>query len=320
MGVFNSPQNQDNKGDKGDTGAIGPKGDKGIGFTLTQDGHYDLGNNKKLINVDEGTDDNDCVTKKQLDLKLDRATFVISNSLPGVPVLDGISIALIPALSVLTSDTNDRVSRWVDPVNNISFTQTDNSKKPLLLRDSNKKRFFLRFDGTDDYLRINSFDVSKVAGPNGNTCTVIMVVNTKQVKKQSQFQWGQANIRFGVHFPWNNGTVWVDFGTLSSGRLTALSLSDLTGNIEVWTIRVNGQNMELFRGISSMTPVGTETISATLSGNPQKMFVGCQVDNDDGTAVNFSEMDLYAFSVWQKSLSNDELKNMFRFLEDYFDL
>ena len=76
-----------------------------IAKTLLRDGSHSMsGNlnigNNKITNCQEGTSDDDCVTKKQLDLKLDRATFIISNSLPGVPVLDKISIALIPALSM----------------------------------------------------------------------------------------------------------------------------------------------------------------------------------------------------------------------------
>ena len=183
-----------------------------------------------------------------------------------MPVLDKISIALIPSLSVITADTNDRVSSWFDPINNIYFTQTDNDKKPLLLRNSVKKRFFLRFDGTDDFLQKASFDVSNIAGNNGDTCTVIIICNTKQTKSQSQFQYGrQNNNRFGVHLPWSDSNIFVDFGNIDNGRLHISSLTNLTGNIEVWTIRVTESLMELFRGVSSMNPVQTANISSSLS-------------------------------------------------------
>ena len=111
-------------------------------LSVNDDGHIET--DKNLV-VKAATEDNHVVIKKQLDLKLDRSTFIISNSLPGIPVLDKISIALIPALSVVTADSNDRVSSWIDPVNNIDFSQQTNSKKPLLLRDSLKKLFFHTF-------------------------------------------------------------------------------------------------------------------------------------------------------------------------------
>ena len=285
-------------------------------FLLNDDGHVETDKN---IIAKAGTEDNHVVIKKQLDLKLDRSTFIISNSLPGLPVLDKISIALIPALSVITADSNDRVSSWIDPVNNIDFSKSTNSKKPLFLRDSSKKLFFVRFDGSDDYLERNSFDVSEIAGESGNTCTVILVVNTKAITDQSQFQWGRGAVRFGMHIPWGDGTVYIDFGSTSNGRLNIPSLLDLSGNIEVWTIRVNGTNLELFRGVTSISAIKIETISATLKGSAQEIFIGCQV-HTDGTAINFCEMDLYAFAVWAKSLSDDELKNMFRFIQNHFDL
>ena len=42
------------------------QGAPGVGFNLTADGNYDMVS-KKLTNVEDGTDSNDAVTKKQLD-------------------------------------------------------------------------------------------------------------------------------------------------------------------------------------------------------------------------------------------------------------
>ena len=291
--------------------------------------------NRKIINLKDITNNTSIQSavnlkyvNQKLDLKLDKSTFSVANSLPGVPVLDKISIALIPSLSVITADTNDRVSSWFDPINNINFTQNDNDKKPLIKRNSVKKRFFLRFDGTDDLLRKDSFNVRDIAGNNGDTCTVIIICNTKQTKSQSQFQYGRDNNnRFGVHLPWSDSNIYVDFGNVDNGRLLTSSLTNLIGNIEVWTIRVTESLMELFRGVSSINPVQTANITANLSsvqigGNVssnQELFIGCQV-HTNGSATNFCEMDLYGLAMWSKSLNNDELRNMHRFLEDYFDL
>ena len=58
-------------------------------FSINDDNHLETSTN--LI-VKAATNDNHVVIKKQLDLKLDRSTFIISNSLPGLPVLDKISM------------------------------------------------------------------------------------------------------------------------------------------------------------------------------------------------------------------------------------
>ena len=65
------------KGDKGD------KGDPGNGYNLTSDGNYDI-QNKKLINVGQGTNNNDVVTKSQLDTK----TNLLQGASPGTVVND----------------------------------------------------------------------------------------------------------------------------------------------------------------------------------------------------------------------------------------
>lgn len=295
------------------------RGLPGIGFSLTADNHYNI-NNKKLVNCADGVTDNDCVNKKQLDLKLDKSVFIIKNSIPGIPVLDKISVALIPSLSLLSTDSNDRVSSWFDPVNNISYIQTDNNKKPLLKRDSIKKLFYLEFDGFDDYLIKTNYNVSKLAGANGNTCTVIIIINTKSVKRQSPFQWGTGSVRFGLHIPWIDDNIYIDFGDINNGRLTVSSnaVSNITGNIEVWTIRVDVNNMELFRGTASINPIETESITETLSGSNKDMTIGSQ--NSGGVGFNFCECDIYGLLIWGKSLSNDELKNMFRFIQDYYNI
>lgn len=47
----------------------GDKADPGVGFKLTDDSDYDI-QNKRLVNVKQGTDDDDVVVKTQLDKNL----------------------------------------------------------------------------------------------------------------------------------------------------------------------------------------------------------------------------------------------------------
>ena len=50
-------------------GPPGPQGLQGIGFKLDSDNNYDM-ENKKLVNVKQGTNNNDVVTKSQLDSEI----------------------------------------------------------------------------------------------------------------------------------------------------------------------------------------------------------------------------------------------------------
>ena len=61
MGVFDSSIHQENTIDK-----QGPIGPRGIGYKLNSNGNYDI-ENKKLVNVNDGSHYNDSVNKKQME-------------------------------------------------------------------------------------------------------------------------------------------------------------------------------------------------------------------------------------------------------------
>ena len=58
------------RGPRGFPGPNGDKGDPGDGYKLTSDGNYDI-ENKKLVNVNPGTNAKDVINKSQLDTKTD---------------------------------------------------------------------------------------------------------------------------------------------------------------------------------------------------------------------------------------------------------
>ena len=65
MGIFNGETTSTTG--SGSIGQQGPQGPPGVGFILTDNGDYNL-QNKKMVNVKQGTDPNDAVTKSQIQL------------------------------------------------------------------------------------------------------------------------------------------------------------------------------------------------------------------------------------------------------------
>ena len=65
MGIFNEQPSSTS------TTSSGVQGLQGLGFKLNSDGDYDM-ENKKLVNVKQGTNNNDVVTKSQLDSEIAR--------------------------------------------------------------------------------------------------------------------------------------------------------------------------------------------------------------------------------------------------------
>ena len=65
MGIFNDETTSTTG--SGSIGQQGPQGPPGVGFILTDNGDYNL-QNKKMVNVEQGTDPDDAVTKSQIQL------------------------------------------------------------------------------------------------------------------------------------------------------------------------------------------------------------------------------------------------------------
>ena len=65
MGIFNDETTSTTG--SGSIGQQGPQGPPGVGFILTDNGDYNL-QNKKMVNVKQGTNPNDAVTKSQIQL------------------------------------------------------------------------------------------------------------------------------------------------------------------------------------------------------------------------------------------------------------
>ena len=69
MGIFNqqAASTSDTTSSSGVQGPPGPPGAQGVGFKLDANNDYDM-QNKKLVNVKQGTNNNDVVTKSQIQL------------------------------------------------------------------------------------------------------------------------------------------------------------------------------------------------------------------------------------------------------------
>ena len=94
------------RGPRGLPGLKGDKGDNGDGYILTSDGNYDI-QNKNLVNVKNGVNGSDAVTKSQLDTK----TSLLQGVRPGYVVNDKAAIysgtGALHAQSLYLKDTPD---------------------------------------------------------------------------------------------------------------------------------------------------------------------------------------------------------------------
>ena len=104
MSFYNGILNHDDE--SGSVNIKGARGAPGIGFKLDLNNDYDM-QNKKLVNVKQGTNNNDVITKSQLDIK----TSLLDGSRPSYVVNDKAAIysstGAIHAQSLYLKDTPD---------------------------------------------------------------------------------------------------------------------------------------------------------------------------------------------------------------------
>ena len=104
MSFYNGILNHDDE--SGSVNIKGARGAPGIGFKLDLNNDYDM-QNKKLVNVKQGTNNNDVITKSQLDIK----TSLLDGSRPSYVVNDKAAIysstGALHAQSLYLKDTPD---------------------------------------------------------------------------------------------------------------------------------------------------------------------------------------------------------------------
>ena len=104
MSFYNGILNHDDE--SGSVNIKGARGAPGIGFKLDLNNDYDM-QNKKLVNVKQGTNNNDVITKSQLDIK----TSLLNGSRPSYVVNDKAAIysstGALHAQSLYLKDTPD---------------------------------------------------------------------------------------------------------------------------------------------------------------------------------------------------------------------
>ena len=105
MGIFNEHSSSSDTAVT-TTGERGPVGPAGVGYKLDLNGNYDI-QSKKLVNVKDGVNGNDAVTKSQLDTK----TSLLQGARPGYVVNDKAVIysgtGALHAQSLYLKDTPD---------------------------------------------------------------------------------------------------------------------------------------------------------------------------------------------------------------------
>lgn len=184
--------------------------------------------------------------------------------------------------------TNDNVyqgtcSAWVDQKNGFSAAQATASKQPLILWDTVTGRFFLRFDGVDDFLLEPNLDL-----PAPNATPVLI----HSIFKQRTWAANRALYASGT----TGGTTQLT-GQTATPQLKGFNSGSFTTGVSA-TLGTLFRGEGLFTGsVNDRLKIGGTNVSTinTGAGNPAAGFI---IGAASTSAVNAGAFDVYAVNLF----------------------
>ena len=143
-----------------------------------------------------------------------------------------------------------------------------------------------------------------------------ILLNLVKSSMQAHFKWASGLYRFNAHIPNNDGVVYFDYGNNTSYRLEIHNLNNLTGNIGLWAMRISENQKQVFRGTSSITPIYDQVRG--FAELPQNVIAAFIIGSGNGGG--YCRMDLYSFLIYYRALPDVELKSVFRYFKDVYNL
>ena len=96
----------------------------------------------------------------------------------------------MPDLSLMRVDELEKVIEVTDPINDLHFIQNEGIKRPTLRFDLATKHHYLEFNGTNNNLVLQNYQIDRLGGWGAYTTTLFLLVKTYNQAAQSQFRWG----------------------------------------------------------------------------------------------------------------------------------
>ena len=222
----------------------------------------------------------------------------------------------MPDLPLMHVDELEKVIEVTDPINDLHFIQNNSTKTPTLRFDLATKHHYLEFNGTSNNLVLQNYQIDRLGGWGAYTTTLFLLVKTYNQAAQSQFRWGGGTKRFNAHIPHSNGVIFLDYGNYSSYRLEIHNQQNILGNLELWTMRISENDKEVFRGTSSIIPIYKQVrgFAELPQDSKDAFYVG------SGVNTNFCKMDLYSLLIYSRALPIVELKGMFRYFKNKYNV
>lgn len=253
--------------------------------------------------------------------KADKAGFVLSQSLPGFPVTDGLTLAFIPSLQAASLTGAGTASQKVLALTDagtgfqLSSSARPNLTAPDLKYSTANGFWYLETNGTDQGLGLDDCPISSLVSADGHSSSIVCISTLKKAP-QFNFGWIKKNgannydhqRRFGSHFPWSDGNIYFDYGAISNGRVAKAEPTGMSDDVTIRTIALTSSATAQSINVDNVNLV-TGNPSASFSGGTSETgYLGFgHIISANGTVMDASKMRCFAFLFYNRAITSEEI-------------
>ena len=238
------------------------------------------------------------------------------------------------------NDDGDKISRWngaeLRYTDRVNLTQTDETKKPILISNGMYGLPSLKFDGVDDYFMSENLEQSVLSYRSGSVFIVFEPKTTSATAKRTIFyQPVECGREFDVGYGFNglagNFGLASSSGDCGSTSATTSGLNYVVTNEKIVASMVISQapmvqndvsNIKIYRNgfLETSTKVGVGYNSALIENSNKyaegygRVYVGARKTSDSATPSSFFEGLLGEMIIFNRSLNNEDRKEIEKYL------
>ena len=263
-----------------------------------------------LVDINGDPDLSALATKAELSSglseKVNLDTYLLGESLPGVPVTDGIEMAYFPKLPLTELTDDGKVSATSDPKNGRRLVQADVAKQPTFLLNK-KNRYYYDVGLEQSLVSEGNISAGSLGGTTGKTTSFMFVFTPNIYINNTQFMWGTESSpkRLSVHLMRDSaGRMVIDHGSNIGGRYSLTTSTLVAGKVNSLLFVRNDNVAEVWiNGVSQ----GSQTIGNNLPTDATALpfSIGVMVGNNNyKSALGFNALFFYgrALTVHERTL------------------
>ena len=260
-------------------------------------------NNKKIINLASPTDDNDAISKNYLDNYIDTISYKFIST--NIPVVENLIIHLEPLIRTVTVNADEKINTFknLGTIHNFTLSQRLDSKKPTLFYNEQLDKYYLNFK-QNDILQSNDFTFPV-------EFTIFLLVRSFNSTNNIIVDFAKDSSSFSIKLSGLENSIQITNSiSISDYDVIRQITSNLSSDKVLWTIRVtkedSNRRVDIFKGISTNHPIKVGYLNHII--------------RDDVFLSLFHFMQFYQLLFYNISLTNLEMKYIFRYFKNEYKL